>query len=151
MRNLTVTVATLSILCTTALAETAETTQASVQVNTPVVTKAIDANAFNAMDRSEATPQQMAGIWYSLDTARTEDGRALVIKYAAKRYWFRVVQVEAMIEVITDAKLRADLLVTMHSRLTNPERFEKLLGLLPSGAIRAQVKNAVSPTRTASL
>ena len=151
MRNLTVTIATLSILCTTALAETAETTQASVQVNTPEVTQAIDATVFNAMDHSEATPQQMAGIWYSLDTARTEDGRALVIKYAAKRYWFRVVQVEAMIEVITDAKLRADLLVTMHSRLTNPERFEKLLRLLPNGTIRAQVKNAVSPTRTASL
>ena len=151
MKNLTVTIAALSILCTTALAETAETAQAPIKVNTPEVTHAVDTTVFEVMDRSEATPQQMAGIWYSLDTARTEDGRALVIKYAAKRYWFRVAQVEAMIEVITDAKVRAELLVVMHSRVTNPERFEKLLRLLPTGAIRAQVKNAISPTRTASL
>ena len=151
MRNLTITIAALSLLCTSAFAETVDTEKPGLETSTPEVTQVIEETQIAAVDRNEATPRQMAGIWYSLNAARAETGRAMVLKYAAKRYWFRVVQVEAMVEVITDAKLRAELLVVMHSRLTNPERFEKLLRLLPSGDIRAQVKDAVTPIRTAAL
>jgi hypothetical protein len=100
---------------------------------------------------TEATPSQMAGIWYSLGVAQNDAGRIAVIKYAAKKYFFRALQVTALVEVVTDPVQRADLVVAMHARLTNPDQAERLLELLPEGALRQSTRQSILPTRTAAL
>ena len=102
-------------------------------------------------DRTEATPAQMAGIWYSLKAAQDEAGRVSVLMYVARNYWLRTVQAEALVEMINDHESRADLLVALYPRLTNPERFQKLLRLLPETALRQVTLNRVGIQVTASL
>jgi len=103
-------------------------------------------------EKHEATARQMAGIWYSIKTTSDEAGRAAVIKYVAQRYWFRAAQVEALLEVILDGQLRANLLVTLYPRLTNPGEFNRLLQkLVPGSAAQSKVLESVGIVQTAAL
>jgi len=102
-------------------------------------------------DRNEATPQQMAGIWYSLKAVKSEEGRVSVLRYVAQKYWLRTVQARALVEMIVSEDDRADLLVAIYPRLTNPDRFETLLTLLPDANLRQVTRNRVGLQVTASL
>ena len=102
-------------------------------------------------DRSEATPQQMAGIWHSLKAVRTEAERVSVLMYVSRHYWLRTVQVEALVEMISSEEARAELLVALYPRLTNPERFEKLMRLLPDASLRQSTLSRVGVEVTAAL
>ena len=101
-------------------------------------------------DRTEATPQQMAGIWYSLKAVKTEAERVSVLEYVSQRYWLRTVQVRALVEMIASETARADLLVALYPRLTNPDRFESLT-LLPDANVRQATLSRVGLQVTASL
>ena len=141
-------VASLFLCGSVAWAETPEVISVdTVEVESP----SLDQMDTHFYDRVEASPQQMAGIWHSLRAAKTEAGRVSVLMYVSKNYWLRTVQAEALVEMINDYDSRANLLVAIYPRLTNPERFNKLLELLPEEAQRQATLGRVGIQVTASL
>jgi hypothetical protein len=100
---------------------------------------------------TEATPQEMSGIWYSLKTAQSDAGRVAILKYAAKKYFFRALQVTALVEVIGDETERADAIATLQARLTNPEQVERLTELLPQRALTEKAVVTERDAQTAGL
>ena len=100
---------------------------------------------------TEATPQEMSGIWYSLKTAQSDAGRVAILKYAAKKYFFRALQVTALVEVIGDATERADAIATLQARLTNPGQVERLTELLPQRTLTEKAVITERDDQTAAL
>ena len=102
-------------------------------------------------DRTEATPQQMAGIWYSLKAVKTEAERVSVLEYVPSDTGCATVQVRALVEMIASETARADTRRALYPRLTNPDRFESLLTLLPDSNVRQSTLSRVGLQVTASL
>lgn len=141
MKRFTTALCTLLILTSTAWAETGMNS-----VDTEVKTSTSD----RIPARSEASAKQMRGIWYSLKVSATEAGRVAVIEYAAKRYFFSPIQAEALIEVVQNHGLRAQLISRMAPRLTDANGMNRLFKMMPDGPARDAVRNALLPTLAAA-
>ena len=101
--------------------------------------------------RANATAHEMVGIWHSMRWAKTDEARLLVLEAVAKRYWLSVVQVEVLLETITNIEKRVSMLATLYPRITNPLEIERLKRLLPPGTSPSDVTMAPGNESTALL
>jgi len=106
---------------------------ADVDGTTTSETPSVTNQAADATAQMPASVDQMAGIWHSMNWARTEAQRINVIGAVAKRYWLSVMQVEVLLETIASPESRRHLLADLYPRITNPEQIGRLERLLPSG------------------
>ncbi len=95
--------------------------------------RVIEMTAGEEVQYESATAAQMAGIWHSMRWAKTESGRLSVLKAVAKNYWLSVMQVEVLLETISDRNSRKTMLATLYPKITNPGQLDRLKRLLPAG------------------
>lgn len=134
----------IKALMITALLSTTAVAEVSATDTTPA-----PAQQSNALDQSPATADQMAGIWHSMNWARTEAARVNVIAAVAKSYWLSVMQVEVLLETIASPTNRQRLLTDLYPRITNPDQISRLGRLLPSGVV-PQGMAAINQTNAVS-
>ena len=87
-------------------------------------------------DNTAATPDQMQGIWYSLNVADDDEQRVIVIASVARQYYFSPIQAEALIQVVFDGEARAELVHLYADRLTQVSGVKRLMSLVPEGRVR---------------
>ena len=126
MKTLIKSMIIVALSCTAVLAE--DTPDTSVD---KVVT--VDISEAPQAKPESASASQMAGIWHSMRWAKTESGRLSVLKAVAKSYWLSVMQLEVLLETISDRNSRATMLGVFYPKITNPDQLDRLKRLLPEG------------------
>jgi hypothetical protein len=139
----------------TAVAETSETIDGIEAVETVTVddtaAQVVELSPDAPVERTSASASEMAGIWHSMHWAKTDSGRLTVLRAVARGYWLSVMQVEVLLETISDRQNRVTMLAQLYPKITNPQQVDRLQRLLPAGVNPRNLISAVRVEETAQL
>ena len=99
-------------------------------------------------DSTRASGAEMTEIENSLRSSKTDLGRLAVMRMLAQTQCFSVRQISRIVKMITSMEIRADALIRLWNRATDPKRFHILLKLLDTADARDRFMTRLESRKT---